>query len=232
MAPFVAGIMRALADALALPGPVVEYGSYRGGARAGDPDLRPLFPGKVFLGVDARPGRGVDLVAPAEALPIADRSVGTFIALNALQHVGRFWLALEHIRRVLRPDGVIILCMPFHERIAGGPSDYWRFAPDGFDLLLEDYTQRLLGWQGTPKRPLHVWAAGFGPYYPLLSGAQLGHLRRCLGEEAREPLPFLSRVRAGLARWLSGGRAAEASLFRNEWGLDYRGPDAASALAA
>jgi hypothetical protein len=232
MSPFAAGMIRALAEALPLPGPVVQYGSYLGRNPVEAPNLRPLFAGRIFLGVDDRPGRGVDLVAHAEVLPIADRTVGSFIALDGLQRIGRFWVFFDHIRRMLRPDGVAILGAPFHSRLHPAPCDYWRFAPDALDLLLQDYRQRLVGWQGDARRPLYAWAAAFGPAYPLLSEAQIVHLRGCLRLESREPLPWLTRLRSSLARSLGGKRAVDPRMLRNRWSVEYRGPDTASALAA
>lgn len=231
MAPFVAGLLRAAADAFPLPAPVLQFGSYRPDASV--LDFRTLFPGRPCLGIDERPGRGVDLVCAADALPVQSQSAGCFIALNALVHVCRFWHALEQMRRVLRPDGALLVCAPFHARPNPSQADYWRFTPDAFEMMLQPaFPQRVVGWHGSPKRPLHVWAIAFGPDAPPVGGAQLRHFGRCLDRHARAPLPLAARLRGGVVRLLGGRRSAEGFFLRNRWGMEYHGPDAASALAA
>jgi SAM-dependent methyltransferase len=105
-------------------------------------DLRGLLPGKPYVGVDLRSGPGVDRVADVEALPHAGACVGTVIAMNTFEHVPHFWHAFEEVRRVLRPDGALLVGCPFHFHIHHHPRDYWRFAPDAFELLLADYPHR------------------------------------------------------------------------------------------
>src|SRR6516164_3811883 len=119
---FLHGVARALAETFVLPGPILEVGSYQ------------------------VPGPGVDYVANVEDLPHADRSVGTVIAMNTFEHVPHFWRGFAEVRRVLRSDGAFLVCCPFYFHIHNHPSDYWRFTPSAFDLLLEDYPQRIIGW--------------------------------------------------------------------------------------
>src|SRR6516164_1957313 len=143
---FLHGVARALAETFVLPGPILEVGSYQVPGQEEIADLRGLFPGKAYTGVDVRPGPGVDYVANVEDLPHADRSVGTVIAMNTFEHVPHFWRGFAEVRRVLRSDGAFLVCCPFYFHIHNHPSDYWRFTPSAFDLLLEDYPQRIIGW--------------------------------------------------------------------------------------
>src|SRR4051794_20245516 len=100
---FIRGVVQAVAETFPLPGPVLEVGAYQVQGQEGLADLRPLFPGRAYLGVDVRPGPGVDLVADVEALPQADASVGTVLALDTFEHVPHFWHGFAEVRRVLRP---------------------------------------------------------------------------------------------------------------------------------
>src|SRR5215831_10178505 len=147
---FLHGVARALAETFDLPGPVLEIGSYQVPGQEHLADLRALFPGKPYTGLDMRPGPGVDLVGDAQNLPHADGSVGTVIAMSTLEHVPRFWRAFDEARRVLRPDGALLLSCPFYFHIHSFPSDYWRFTPEALELLLEDYPSKVVGWQGPP----------------------------------------------------------------------------------
>ena len=112
MNQFLSGAMRAVSESFHLPEPILEIGSCQVEGQSASNDLRGLFPGKAYTGVDFRPGPGVDCVANVEALPQKDASVGTVIALSTFEHVQRFWLGFSEIERVLRPDGVFILSGP------------------------------------------------------------------------------------------------------------------------
>src|SRR5262249_33431399 len=114
MSPFLRGLVRAVAETFTLPGPILEVGSYVVAGQEGLADLRPLFPGRCYVGLDRRPGPGVDLVADVEKLPLADASIGTVLALGTFEHVQRFWTGLDEVRRVLRPDGALLLACPFY----------------------------------------------------------------------------------------------------------------------
>src|SRR5262245_59609970 len=91
MNAFIHGMVRAVAATFDLPGPVLEVGSYQVEGQRPLSDLRPLFPGRAYVGLDARPGPGVDLVGDVEDLPQPDASVGTVLAVCTFEHVPRFW---------------------------------------------------------------------------------------------------------------------------------------------
>src|SRR5438132_11187779 len=158
---FLNGVARAVAETFDLAGPILEVGSYKVAGQEEIADLRPFFSGKRYLGMDTRPGPGVDQVADVEALPFSERTFGTVIAMSTFEHVPRFWRGFEEIHRVLRPDGVLFVCCPFYFHIHAYPSDYWRFTPEAFEVLLESYPQRTLGWHGPQRRPANVWAVAF-----------------------------------------------------------------------
>jgi SAM-dependent methyltransferase len=151
-------LVRVIAAHVDLPEPIVEIGSYQVPDQPYPSDLRPFFPGKKFIGCDARPGPGVDRIEDVHALSFADGSVGTILMLETLEHVADPIRALQQARRVLRPEGFAVLtsCMdtPVHDH----PSDYWRFTPQGFDLLVKDLSPRRVFLQGHPLFP-HTVAA-------------------------------------------------------------------------
>jgi hypothetical protein len=60
---FLNGTARAVAETFDLPEPILEIGSYQVADQRDLINLRDLFPGKSYLGVDIRSGPGVDLVA-------------------------------------------------------------------------------------------------------------------------------------------------------------------------
>src|SRR5579883_2565433 len=148
MNQFLHGVARAVVEAFDPPAPVLEIGSFQVPGQEAVGDLRPFFGTKEYVGIDARPGPGVDLVADVEALPQRDASVGTVIAMNTFEHVPRFWRGFDEIYRVLRPDGLVLVSCPFYFHVHAFPSDYWRFTPEALNLLLAAYPTRILGQQG------------------------------------------------------------------------------------
>lgn len=151
-------LVRVIAAHVDLPEPIVEIGSYQVPDQPYPSDLRPFFAGKQFIGCDARQGPGVDRIEDVHALSFADGSVGTILMMETLEHVADPIRALQQVRRVLRPEGFAVLssCMdtPVHDH----PSDYWRFTPQGFDLLVKDLSPRRVFLQGHPLFP-HTVAA-------------------------------------------------------------------------
>jgi SAM-dependent methyltransferase len=216
------GVARATAETFELPDPVVEIGAYQVAGQEGLADLRPFFRGKRYLGIDKRPGPGVDRVADVEALPLADRSAGTVLAMNTFEHVAHFWRGFAEVGRVLRRDGVLLVSCPFYFRVHGHPSDYWRFTPEALDLLLESYPSRILGRHGPPRRPLHVWAVAFGPERPAPTPAQLAYYRTLLGYYARQPLGWRKKARYVLGRWLCGRGPFAPYLDQEQWEIECR----------
>src|SRR3954462_10540563 len=107
------GVVRSFSETFALPRPVLEMGAYQVPGQESLGDLRSLFAGGSYVGLDMRPGPGVDCVGNVEKLPQADASVGTVIAFNTFEHVRRFWRGFDEIHRVLRPDGVLLVSCPF-----------------------------------------------------------------------------------------------------------------------
>jgi SAM-dependent methyltransferase len=214
---FLQGVARAVAETFALPGPVLEIGSYQVAGQQGIADLRGLFPDRKFTGLDMRPGPGVDVVADVEALPQADASVGTVIAMNTFEHVPRFWRGFTEIRRVLRPDGALFVSCPFYFHIHDYPGDYWRFTPQALRLLLEEYPSKIVGAYGPARRPAGVWALAFCEGRPAITAEEFDRYRSLLGAYARQPLPWGRRLRYRVGRLFFGRGPFAPYLDREHW---------------
>jgi SAM-dependent methyltransferase len=219
---FLRGVARAAIESFHLPDPILEIGSYKVEGQEDLIDLRGLFPGREYTGVDFREGPGVDLVANVENLPLPDASVGTVLAFSVFEHVKHFWKGFEEVRRVLRPDGAFLVCCPFYFHVHAYPSDYWRFTPEAFDTLLQGYPTRVLGWHGPERRPLNVWAAAFREQAKAPSAEQLAGYRAKMDEYAKEPLGWGRRLRFGLGRVLCGRRPFAPHLDRERWKTEVR----------
>jgi SAM-dependent methyltransferase len=217
MNSFLRGMVRAVAETFPLPEPILEIGSYQVAGQEGIADLRSLFPGREYVGLDVRPGPGVDMIGDVEQLPQLDASVGTVLAICTFEHVRRFWKGFEEIHRVLRPDGALLVACPFYFYLHDYPSDYWRFSPSALEMLLEPYPNQIIGWHGPAKRPANVWALAFREGRPPITADEFARYRSLMGRHARQPLKWTRRLRYGLGKLLCGPRPFVPYLENELW---------------
>jgi SAM-dependent methyltransferase len=118
--------------------PLLEVGAHDYGSTQ---DLRVLFPGASYLGVDRQAGPGVDrvvdLAAPFEEVDRAleGRRFGGVFCLSVLEHCEQPFRMADHLTRLLQPGGSLYVSVPFAWKFHGYPSDYWRFTHEGVRLL-------------------------------------------------------------------------------------------------
>ncbi len=217
MNPFLRGVVRAMSESFDLPEPILEIGSYLVKGQEEVADLRPLFPNREYVGLDNRPGPGVDVVGDVEALPHLDQSVGTVVAVSTFEHVPHFWKAFAEVARVLKPGGAFLIASPFHFHIHDYPSDYWRFTPEALQLLLQDYPSKIVGWHGPDTRPSNVWSLAFRDGRPPISADEYADYREKMARYAHMPLPWLRRWRYRLGRMMFGSRPFAPWLERECW---------------
>ena len=219
---FVRGVARSMIESFELPEPIVEIGSFQVPGQEELINLRSLLPNRNFTGVDFRPGPGVDVVASVENLPFADCSVGTVLAFSVFEHVKHFWKGFDEVFRILRPDGVLLVCTPFYFHVHDYPSDYWRFTPEAIDSLLERYPMRVLGWHGPNRRPLNVWAAAFCERATIPTEERIAAYKQRLAKYAKEPVGWGRQLRFRLGRVLCGRRPFATHLDREKWSTEIR----------
>jgi SAM-dependent methyltransferase len=187
MRPAVVEFARDVAEHLPIAEPLVEIGARAAEGQEGHADLRAVFGVAEHLGCDIQPGPGVDRIEDVHALSFADGSVGTVICLETLEHVADPLRAVQEMHRVLRPGGVLAISSLMFFPIHAHPWDYWRFTPEGFELLLRPFESSYVTAQGWHLMPEGVFGIGVkGP-------ADLGPAR-------------LPRTEAIAARWGAGTR--------------------------
>lgn len=71
----------------------------------------PLPPGLRYVTADLDPAKG-DLVLDVRTLALPDAAFGAIVCSHVLEHVDRDGAALSELRRVLAPDGWVLLMVP------------------------------------------------------------------------------------------------------------------------
>jgi len=104
---------------------------------ADDSPYRALFPNRVSLDVEARPG--VDVVGDAHALPFVDGEFEVILCTEVLEHLHDPARAISEMHRVLAPGGLFILTTRFLYPIHDAPGDFFRFTRYGLQHLLRDW---------------------------------------------------------------------------------------------
>ena len=100
--------------------------------------VKPFFTEAAsYVGVDMRPGPGVDAVMNAQNLIFPDQKFDWVISTEMLEHDAAFWKSMKEMGRVLKPKGYLLITargngFPPHDF----PADYWRFMPDAVPELL------------------------------------------------------------------------------------------------
>jgi SAM-dependent methyltransferase len=153
MRPHLREFLELCAATLECPEPIVEIGAFQVAGQEAIAELRPLFPGKRYLGCDMRTGRGVDRIEDVHALSFETGSVGTFILADTLEHVANPIRAMAEIHRCLNDHGVAIYSSAMHFPIHGYPNDYWRFTPEAFRSLGAEFSSVAIFYSGAPEFP-------------------------------------------------------------------------------
>ncbi len=73
------------------------------------------------------PAKRPDVQADGAALPFRSETFGSVICAELLEHVPYPPHVLAEAHRVLRPGGMLLICVPFLNRVHGDPYDFGRY---------------------------------------------------------------------------------------------------------
>ncbi len=91
----------------------------------------------ALVTLDLVPGPTIDVCATAECLPFSDGVFDVVVSQEVLEHVRDPFRAMQEMRRVLKPGGLIYCQVPFVIGYHPGPTDFWRFTREGIRELIE-----------------------------------------------------------------------------------------------
>ncbi len=90
------------------------------------------------LGLDVYKDKHIDIVVERDKeWPIKDNEFDSIISTQALEHVDNLDLFLKEIFRILKPNGKVVITLPFIECEHAMPYDYRRFSANGIRYVME-----------------------------------------------------------------------------------------------
>lgn len=158
--------IRIISETLPIAEPIFEFGSLQTPGQEEFADIRPIFPGKEYVGCDMRDGPGVDRILNLHNIEVPPGSVGTILVLDTLEHVEYPRIALEQVYEVLKPGGMAVITSVMKFPIHEFPYDYWRFTPQGFKSLLNNFAYEFVDFAGDERFPHTVVGIGFKDHTP------------------------------------------------------------------
>ena len=79
----------------------------------------------------------VDIQAIGTEIPFKNATFDVVICTEVMEHVAEPKQLLSEIRRVLRPDGILILTTPFLVPVHEAPYDFYRYTVHGLEYLVK-----------------------------------------------------------------------------------------------
>jgi SAM-dependent methyltransferase len=153
-------LMKTVIEVFGLESKVMELGARVIGVQ-GELGIRELFGEKNnkedYLGLDYMDGPGVDMVTNVQSIPLPDNSVKSIVAMNLFEHVEKFWLVFDEMKRIIDEDGTIVCATPFSYNIHACPYDYFRFTPYFYESQFKTFKYRLHVSIGSSLRPKMVY---------------------------------------------------------------------------
>jgi SAM-dependent methyltransferase len=160
---------RTLSDALlkrwcpAVTGDVLSIGSSADRDGAGRRYREYFRSAQSYTTSEVEPTPGCDLVLDVRDMAtIADGAYDAVFCSGVLEHVDDCHAAVRECRRILRPDGVFMVGVPFQQRLHRAPQDFWRFTEYGVRYLLRAFAAvEVVALGDDAKFPWTYWARGW-----------------------------------------------------------------------
>jgi SAM-dependent methyltransferase len=126
--------------------------------------IKPLVAETEYLVMDPVATYHPDIVGDIHAIPIPEASFDSVFCLAVLEHVAKPWVAVSEMRRILKPNGLLVAYVPFlspYHAMPGYYGDFFRFTEDGIRSLLADWTHvKITSVRGPVETLVHLLPGG------------------------------------------------------------------------
>lgn len=181
----------------AIHGPVLDVGcGNRWLERCLPADVRYValdFPATVSKGYAGQP----DVFGDGQALPFASGCFASVVLMDVLEHLSMPSAALAEVHRVLTPDGVLVVQVPFLYPLHDEPHDFQRWTEYGLRALFaaHNFEIRQLSCHGHPMETAAALTA------IALARGLLDAVRRMRAALLLAPLVFVAIPLLNLFGW-------------------------------
>jgi len=142
--------------------PIYEFGSLQVPGQEGFADMRPFFPNKNYVGFDFQLGPGVDVVMNAHTIDkTLYETAETILCLDTMEHIMYPVEVMDEFYKVLKPNGILVVSSVMAFPIHNYPQDFWRFTPQGFQILFSKFKVSIIDSAGKKDFPHTVVGIGF-----------------------------------------------------------------------
>lgn len=103
---------------------------------------RPYFPESKIETLDVSKDSGATYIADLcsnNKHIIKDDTFDVIVCTEVLEHTLQPFDAVDEIKRILKPNGTVLLSVPYNFRIHGPLPDCWRFTEHGLRALFKDF---------------------------------------------------------------------------------------------
>jgi SAM-dependent methyltransferase len=112
------------------------------------------LPGLINL--DIYPHENTDVAGDAHRLPFLAESMDGVWLCAVMEHLRRPFDVADEVFRVLKPDGFVLVTVPFIQPRHGSPYDYFRYTLDGLRSVFNRFQEIEGGASG--NGPVGTWA--------------------------------------------------------------------------
>lgn len=101
-----------------------------------------------------------DIIGDAHKLPLKTASFDCVFSQAVLEHVARPWKVADEIHRVLKPEGYVVISVPFLGALHG-KTDYYRFTNQGLEEIFNKFKKINSGVNAGPATFLSIFMSHF-----------------------------------------------------------------------
>lgn len=94
-----------------------------------------------MINFDIYPHWNTHVSGDAHSLPFLDNSVDIIWLCAVLEHIQKPFVVIDEIYRVLKPNGIILISVPFIQYLHASPHDYFRYTKYGLRSLCSRFIE-------------------------------------------------------------------------------------------